>query len=301
MTLAGARRPKKQAVFVASDEGAGGEIEHETAIHLAVEAEVKVIESFLSVSERGLFVSSLQQSLTATSEFVGDEAGEEIDRGHGFGLSLAQASFSTAAIPPNRSCPKARFNSMRFIFWLLGSEVDEIAVVDQFANERIDLPQGKLGSTFEIAPDKAVLIDSHFESGGAGILDRSGAKLLGQREHAQHPANAGFSNLAINKVAERTDVRTGSSRSPQQLRNLKRPVLGTILFFNAIPTPFLTDMLPQQQPGVGIEDANIKLIPLHLHFSSDPTRRQAVVGGIDFDATVQIHAPLAMLVVAKRF
>ena len=36
-------------------------------------------------------------------------------------------------------------------------------------------------------------------------------------------------------------------------------------------------------------------------FASDPARRQAVVGGIDFDATVQIHAPLAMLVVAKRF
>ena len=38
-------------------------------------------------------VSVGQQSLTATIEFVGDEAGEEIDGGHGFGLSLAQASF----------------------------------------------------------------------------------------------------------------------------------------------------------------------------------------------------------------
>ncbi len=35
---------------------------------------------------------------------------------------------SAAAIPPRRSCPKARFNSMRFIFWLLGFGVDEIAV-----------------------------------------------------------------------------------------------------------------------------------------------------------------------------
>jgi len=76
-----------------SDEGTSGEIEHQTAIHLAVEVEVEVIESFLSVSELSLFFSSLQQSLTATSEFVGDEAGEEIDGGHGFGLSLAQASF----------------------------------------------------------------------------------------------------------------------------------------------------------------------------------------------------------------
>jgi len=39
-----------------------------------------------------LFVSSLQQSLATTSEFVGDEAGEEIDRGMA-SLSLANASF----------------------------------------------------------------------------------------------------------------------------------------------------------------------------------------------------------------
>jgi hypothetical protein len=53
-------------------------------------------------------------------------------------------------------------------------------------------------------------------------------------------------------------------------------------------------------PFLGIENAHVKLIPLHIHFSSDPARRQAVVGGIDFDATVQIHAQLAVLVVAKR-
>lgn len=74
-----------------------------------------------------------------------------------------------------------------------------------------------------------------------------------------------------------------------------------VFFFYAIPATFLSHVLSQQQSVFGIEDAHIKLIPLHIHFSSDPTRRQAVVGGIDFDATVQIHAPLAMLVVAKRF
>lgn len=84
---------EKQTVFMASDEGTGREIEHQTSIHLAVEVEVEVIESFLGVSELGLFFSSLQQSLATTNEFVGDEAGEEIDGGHGFGLSLSQASF----------------------------------------------------------------------------------------------------------------------------------------------------------------------------------------------------------------
>jgi hypothetical protein len=59
-------------------------------------------------------------------------------------------------------------------------------------------------------------------------------------------------------------------------------------------------MLAQQQSVLGIENAHVQLIPLHIHFSPDPARWQAVVGSIDFDATVQIHAPLAVLVVAKR-
>ena len=63
---------------------------------------------------------------------------------------------------------------------LLGSEVDEIAVVDQLANERIDLPQRELWGTFEIATNEAVLMHSHFERSRAGILDRCGTELLGQ-------------------------------------------------------------------------------------------------------------------------
>ena len=78
-------------------------------------------------------------------------------------------------------------------------------------------------------------------------------------------------------------------------------MLRMVFFLDAIPATFLAHMLAQQQPVLGIEDANVKLIPLHIHFSPDPARWQAVVGGIDFDATVQIHAPLAVLVVAKRF
>jgi hypothetical protein len=46
---------------------------------------------------------------------------------------------------------------MRFIVWFLGSEVNEIAAVDQFADEGIDWPQGELWGTFEIATNEAVL------------------------------------------------------------------------------------------------------------------------------------------------
>jgi hypothetical protein len=104
---------------------------------------------------------------------------------------------------------------MRFIFWLLGFEVDEIAVLDQFANERVDLPQGKLWATFEIATNEAEFMHAHFQSNRAGIFDRGGAELLGQGEDAEDAANPGFSELVINKVAECADVSAGSSRSPQ--------------------------------------------------------------------------------------
>ena len=93
MTFASSRWPEKQSVFVARDEGTGSQIEHQAAIHFSVEAEVEVIESFLNVSELGLFFSPLQQSFATTSEFVGDEAGEEVDRRHGFGLSLVKPGF----------------------------------------------------------------------------------------------------------------------------------------------------------------------------------------------------------------
>ena len=41
-------------------------------------------------------------------------------------------------------------------------------------------------------------------------------------------------------------------------------------------------------------------VPLHFDAAADPAGRRAVVSGIDFDAAIEVHAPLAELVVAKR-
>ena len=72
-------------------------------------------------------------------------------------------------------------------------------------------------------------------------------------------------------------------------------MLGTIFFLDAIPAAFLAYMLAQQQSVLGIENAHVKLIPLHIHFSSDPARWQAVVGGID----CQLRDALNSLAVLK--
>ena len=55
MTLAGSGWTQKQRVFVSGDEGGGGEIEDEAAIHLLVEGEVEALKCLLRVPELGLF------------------------------------------------------------------------------------------------------------------------------------------------------------------------------------------------------------------------------------------------------
>ena len=142
---------------------------------------------------------------------------------------------------------------------------------------------------------------AHFEGSRAGIFDGGDAELLGQREDAQDAADTRFAELAINKVAECADVSAGSAGSPQQLGDTQRSVFRVVLFLDAIPAAFLAHMFPQQQTVVGIEDTNVEFVPLHSDQASDPARGQAVVGGLDFDTTVQMHDPLAILVVAERF
>src|SRR6202140_2169917 len=123
---------------------------------------------------------------------------------------------STAAIPPRRSClSDDRVRSDSF-FYLLGSVVDEVAVLHQFADQRIDLLQTEWGlrAAFQIAADEAVFLNSHVQRSGAGFIDRHGAVLLGQGENAQDAAHSDFALLAVDGIAERPDVRSGATGSP---------------------------------------------------------------------------------------
>ena len=78
---------------MACDEGASCEIEDQAAVHLLVKVKIEIIKCFLMIAKCSLFYSSLEQSLAATSEFVRDQAGEEVDRRYGFGLRLMETSF----------------------------------------------------------------------------------------------------------------------------------------------------------------------------------------------------------------
>ena len=69
---------------------------------------------------------------------------------------------STAAMPLRRSCTRERFSSIRFI-WLELLEVDalldEVAILSQFADEWIDLPQreSSLWTALQITAHEAIL------------------------------------------------------------------------------------------------------------------------------------------------
>src|SRR5580658_5394501 len=93
MAFAGAAGAEKQRVLPLPDEGAGGQIEDKAAIHLRVETEVEIIQSSLRVAEGGLFTPSFQQTVTASGQLVRDQARDQIDGRHGFGLSLTQSCF----------------------------------------------------------------------------------------------------------------------------------------------------------------------------------------------------------------
>jgi hypothetical protein len=73
---------------MASHKGRAGEIKHQTPIYFRVEVEVEAIESFVRVAKSGLLFSAFEQAIATAIQFVGDEAGEEVDGRHGFGLRL---------------------------------------------------------------------------------------------------------------------------------------------------------------------------------------------------------------------
>src|SRR5579871_626782 len=93
VALARATWPEEQCVFSPLDEGAGGEIEDEAAIHLGIEGEIEVVERLVDIAEARLFPAALQQAISAACEFVGNETREQINGGHGFGLCLPQPGF----------------------------------------------------------------------------------------------------------------------------------------------------------------------------------------------------------------
>src|SRR5690349_4952818 len=85
------RVPSATRIFPLADKSARGQIEDQAAVHLRVECKVEVVQSPLWVAEGRLFTPSFQQPIAPPVQLVGDQARDQIDRRHGFGLRLMQA------------------------------------------------------------------------------------------------------------------------------------------------------------------------------------------------------------------
>ena len=151
----------------------------------------------------------------------------------------------------------------------------------------------------QITAHEAIVVNLHFQSGGAGIVDAGDAVLFGEGQNAQNAAHGGFRLPFVQGFGELADMRPGIGRHFQQLHCAERGALRTVFVFDAAATARLTQMLAQKLPGARIEQANVQSVPLDPHHPADPARRHAVVGGFDLDTPVEVNGSLAVLVIAK--
>jgi hypothetical protein len=177
--------------------------------------------------------------------------------------------FSTAAMPPSRSCFKfqgaIQFDQIHFSCSLC-LVVNEVGVLHEFTNQGIDLLQNQwgLGAAFQIASDKAVFLYAHLKRSCTGSIDSSGTELLGQGKDAQDAAHTHLSLLAMDGVAERTAVGSGPTGPPQLLGSAKWCPLCPVFFLDPIPAAFLSHMFAQQLTSFRVEKADVQRAPPDL-------------------------------------
>jgi len=93
MALAGSTGVEKQRIFALVHERSSGQLESEAPTRLRIEGAVEVIARAVGIAEAGLFAAAFQQAIGGTREFIRDQARDQVDGSHGFGLSLAQTGF----------------------------------------------------------------------------------------------------------------------------------------------------------------------------------------------------------------
>ena len=129
------------------------------------------------------------------------------------------------------------------MFLLLNLEVDEIAILGQFANEGVDLAESQWRPPFQIAADETVIMDVEFECRGGGILDGGDTVFFGQGEQAQDTADGRLTLAEMDGFGQFADVISGTSRPGKQLNGGHRRRFRIVLGTDTVPAPFLADML----------------------------------------------------------
>src|SRR5579883_2550271 len=206
-------------------------------------------------------------------------------------------------MPPSRSCRKARSSSIRFTVpspWCVVRSARGTATVPG-SGDRSGAGSAVVADSVPGSGGQSGIGNAHLQSGSAGFLDGAQAVFLGQGKNAQDAANRQFALAVVENMAELADVGPGPVSAPQQLPGAQRCPWRTVALLDGMHARLLAEVLTQELSRLGVQQANVDLVPLHFHLASDPARWCAVVGGLDLDTAVQLHGALAELVLAERF
>src|ERR1019366_5392417 len=126
--------------------------------------------------------------------------------------------------------------------------LDQVAILHQFADERIDLAQtqGSLRAALQDASHEAVLGHAQLQGHGTGLVGGRAAVLLDQREHAQNATHSEFGLSLMDDIADSADAGSSLVRPRQQLLEVKWGTPRAVLIANAVPAALLPQMLAQQ-------------------------------------------------------
>ena len=153
----------------------------------------KLSSVLIGIAEPGLLAPALQQPVAAPCQFVGDQAARS-DRW----APWVRLAPDAAGFPARRPCRRGgvvvrqRSSSMRFMLrspWFCSAMRSRYSVSWRIRGSTWRRLSGSCGLPLQVAAHEAVLAGAHFQGGGAGIIDRGGAVLLGQRQHAENAAH----------------------------------------------------------------------------------------------------------------
>jgi hypothetical protein len=185
---------------------------------------------------------------------------------------------------------------------LLKDNAAQIAVTSELPNERVNLAQRERDRepSLEVAAKESIRRHAEVECRFRRLLDDGGPMFLGEREHAEDPADAGGAVVLMDRVTDPADVRAGGLGARQQGQDGTRGASGPIVVLDLVPSARRPQMLAEQLAGLRREQLHVRVSPLHVDPVPDPAGGRAVVGGVDFDAAVEMDRALAVAVIAKR-
>src|SRR4029079_11148049 len=97
------------------------------------------------------------------------------------------------------------------------------------------------------------------------------------------------------------DVRAGGLRAGEERHRARGRTCRSIVVVQPMPAAWGAEMLAQQLTGLGPDQSDVQIVPLHLDALADPAGRCAVVRRLDFDAAIEMDRPLTLARIAKGF